>query len=414
MVKRMNKKRLAVYANSTVSTVGSVTLELKKYILGLFPPNFFKKVYIEGTLAENKLSEGDDFSKSENPKLAIQYTFEIDKTRNFGHFTMHSFVDGDLPIYVDSLPIIFENTKDNIFLRTSLTRFKILFDFKIAGNTNLQINNMYHWLMTKMNVGDKRFLPVVINTKISNDVIKLIQLRKGFTTYEELQDYLKTHNCIIERIKESASGNYIYVMYFHSNLLLDFQSLDKEKTDKTGKVENQGLVTFSIEASGNMPSVFYLDLSVPDNYIPEEVDLNSLMSPLYMEFSKFVPKENIEDGFTRLLHEKFISSIEDQDDILELEDIFMETEYQDVIRHALTNKKYVELEQMFRIKLYRDREDVPSDKYLFDYETLSLLTINSYKNYTYDFAIYKHNLNINNYIHQYFNFKPNDFLNRYK
>ena len=82
-------------------------------------------------------------------------------------------------------------------------------------------------------------------------------------------------------------------MAFESNLLFEFNGIDKEKTDKNGKVENQGTVRLSIDISANMPSVFYLDVksNKADDIEPEPADLNSLMTPIFLKYTKFRPPD---------------------------------------------------------------------------------------------------------------------------
>lgn len=407
--------KLVSFSNSTVSVVGSVTLELRKYIMSLFPENFFKKVYIEGTLSENSMANTDEFIKSENPKLGIGYTFDLDKSNNYGHYSMHTYGDGDRTMYNKFLPVIFENKNDDIILRASLTRFKINFDIRMSANTNIQLNNIYHWLQTRLTTGDKKYLKAPINCKINNDIIKVIQLAKDFKTYEELNEYLMDNKMMIQKIRDSSAGKDIYVMAFESNLLFEFNGIDKEKTDKNGKVENQGTVRLSIDISASMPSVFYLDVksSKADTIEPEPADLNSLMTPLFLKYTKFRPPEMIEN-LERFAFEYYVSSDTDEpDDILDLKDVFIEEGYESTLDLITTFKDYTNFNEIFKIKVYRDEKLLPDDEYYIDTRDFTLVTKDAYKNYSHVFGLYVDKLKLNKYVKEKLPMKK-DFLEMYK
>jgi hypothetical protein len=285
----------------------------------------------------------------------------------------------------------------------------------MSANTNIQLNNIYHWLQTRVTAGDKKYLKAPINCKVNNDIIKLIQIAKGFKTYEELNEYLMNNKVLLQKVRDSSTGRDIYSMVFESNLLFEFDSVDKEKTDKNGKVENQGTVRMSINISANMPSIFYLDIKTNkiDEFQPDPPDLNSLMTPLFLKYTRFTPPEFL-NNMERVTFEYYVSSdLDEPDDVLELEDVFKNEGYETTLDLVRMFKDYTIFNEIFKVKVYRDEKELADTEYYINTTDFTLVTKDAFKNYSHVFGLYVDKLKLNKYLKEKLALRK-DFLEMYK
>lgn len=415
-----NKKVFSCRSSSSLSSViGNVSYIVKQFISGLFPPDYFSKVYIDTQLTsvyyEKEFRDGDGVFKSTPPYLVIRPKFQISDDTYFGRLpdwmTTNYFIFKNLE---DNYSPVFFDRQNEIYIYSVPDRIKINFEIDIVSNTRMEQLNIAHYLKNSVMHRSYFYLnDCKLETEVPKYFIKVLAENYNIDMQSkgEKEDFLSyiadgSQNFITEKIKAS-SGNPSYFYIYKTNLLSmfeDFPSIDD------GKQKN--LVDEGFRISDNFSTEFW----VPSNYFLEignrrvmdnigevkEWDIHELgFDRVVLNYTlNFVPDMDLCINGRKFQFVRKIGYITDDNedfDILPIEKIFSD-DMKQVIKY--NNKYGISNEEAFYIKVFYEDKEVNPKNININWEKLELINFHCRTETTYHILLYINKERVNRTIYR--------------
>lgn len=359
-------------SSSIASVVGNVTYVVRNFIESLVPEGYFKTVHMQTALTELEFEKngGFDYKKAEKPILIIKPRIELSDDTLFArmpdwmHTTYHMYKQ------VDYYSPVLQNYDNDIFIYSIPERMRIHFDIQIICSSSMQqINLAYH---LKSAVRHKGWF-LLENTRLETEVplyfIKTIEQHLGLnpsnkTHQAALRRQLQygSHSRITEKIKAS-SGNSAFFYMYSVNLFCNFEDypqLDEGSFD--GMISDGFRITNNLTVDFNCPMNYIMEINglekVPefsDEHLSDQVAGDQLLN---MTYKWDVPKKTA-DGKLLYIRRNYITDVDPIMDELDIVPILGE-DILEVVKYA--RKRYIDLDKLFEITLYKSAEQVNPDK----------------------------------------------------
>ena len=428
-------------ASSTLSNVvGNATLIVKEFMEGLFPPGYFKSVYIDTTMSSLQMQKNpDEVYKRDKPFLVLRPRVTIDDSHIFGRLpdwtytTYFNYTNGK-----DTYVPVFADEQDKIYVYAAPDRIKINYDIEIHCNTKMQQINVAHFL--KGSARHKGYFYIynsVMETEVPKLFIKLISELKGFDLgcpceHADFINYLESNSqsFVTEKIKASnASPCYFYK--YKVNMLSLFEEYpemddgeEKEHINTNFRVIERFSVDFTIPANFFLETKRVVNPEYMENNKWEAIDLDDKVLLNYT--MKMLPEKSININgkiFSLLSKQAYITdSAEDIKITDDKNQRYAEKLYTNGVIHADKNdicyirsntmdvldltgffnqdnlkvieycKKYhQDLNNVFYFKLFENNHIVKQSNIFIDWETYELFNFNVIADGTYHILFYKSN-----------------------
>jgi hypothetical protein len=387
-------------SSSFSSVIGNVSLIVRRFMEGLFPPSFFKYVYIDTSMTSLAF-ENEDVFKHDKPILVIRPKVSLSDDTIFGR----------LPDWMSTNYFVFKNLRNNytpvfvdfdkeIYIYSVPDRIKLTFEIEIICASKMQQINIGQYL--KGSVLHKGYFYLgnsYIETEVPKYFIKTLSnyMNVDMTDATQKSNFLnyldtRSQSFITEKIKTS-SGNPAYFYIYNTNILCQFEDYpqldDGEEKDLTS---TNFRITETFTADFSCPSNFFLETKLPPQPnnppLPDYsllADENGLLLNYTMKF--IPPKElNINNVvFSFLRKQGYITDADPKLDELDLNDFFS-PEMKSVI--AYNNKYKIDNNEVFKINLYREDTQVDPANINIQWDTLTLQNFNPSPQTTYHIFAY--------------------------
>jgi hypothetical protein len=392
-------------ASSSLSgIIGNVAYIVRDFVEGLFPPSFFKHVYIDTSMMQLAFEKEDVF-KYNKPMLIIRPKVSLSDDTIYGRLpdwmSTNYFVFKQLE---GNYTPVFADLEKEIYIYSVPDRLKLTFEIEIVASTKMQQINIGHYLKgSVLHRGYFYLNDSYIETEVPTYFIKTLA---NILNYDlrvpqqksEFLNYLEKHSqsFVTEKIKAS-SGNPAYFYIYSTNLLSMFEDYpqldDGEQKDQT--MSNFRITeTFTVDFS--CPSNFFLEtnsvLTPEQMEIDNETRMNLLGDTIALNYTmNFVPDKEIEVNGKKMKFIRKQGYITDNTttlDELPLDDFFSE-DVKDVI--AYNNKYKIDNDEVFKINLYRESAEVNPANVNVIWSDLVLQNINPSPETTYHIYLYVDN-----------------------
>ena len=397
-------------SSSISNVVGNVTYIVRNFMIGLFPKNFFKSVYIDTAMSQLEM-EKEDIFKKDKPLLIIRPRVSLGENSIFqglpdwmstNHYMFTELQGNYKPVLADE--------ENKVFVYTAPDRIKINYEIEIVTSTKMQQINTAYFL--KGIVLHKSYF-YLNNARIETEVPKYyINLIAEHLEYDlkdvnqriEYGSYLDKYSrsLITEKIKTS-SGNPAYFYIYSANILSMFE--DYPDIDD-GEQNNQISSNFKISEN------FGIEFWCPINYIletgvqPTSEILNNAENDYKLglfdtltvaNFTLQFPIPSTYGEMILLKKQGYLTDTGTEKDILDIRPLFTKG-LSEVISY--NNKYNLDNGEVFHIDLWNDDSKVAEENVNINWSTLVLENIKPLPNTTYHIALYGHNETITRILHR--------------
>jgi hypothetical protein len=395
----MSQIRMCRASSSLSSVIGNVSLVVRDFIVGLFPPSFFKDVYIDTSMT-SLFFEKEDIFKHDKPMLVIKPRVSLSDDNIFGRLpdwmSTNYFIFKELN---NNYTPVFADTEKQIYVYSVPDRVKLTFEIDIVCSSKMQQINVGHFLKgSVLHKGYFYLYDSYIETEVPKYFIKTIADLLNYDLREPQQksDFLnyldsKSQSFITEKIKTS-SGNPAYFYIYSTNILSQFEDypqLDdgeqKEMTMNNFRVSE----TFSVDFS--CPSNFFLETKevLTPEQMQAEPSLEGLEDSILLNYTMtFIPPKEVDINgktFGFLRKQGYITDSSTQLDELPLDEFFSE-DIKSVIQY--NNKYGINNDEVFSINLYKENTLVDPRNVKVLWDTLMLQNWNPSPDTTYHIFLY--------------------------
>src|SRR5574344_546134 len=275
-----NNKVIMVQTAASANTfVSSIVSNVKKYILGAFPKNYFKYIYTDTADTFQEYNKGDTYNKSLHkiiyPSLTITPSLSTDNPVTGLKNILMSSPSLWLPRDINRVyPILLADPDDKYQIYTSSDYIAMNLKFRIAVNSFVQATNAGYWLKSRFDDNifkylDGQHIQVEVPKALVNAIAKIENLFGSsgdeITNQEDLEKLDKLLLQIgmrdkpIIRKKSLNTNKYCYFFEEKENLLTLFKDLDiPESISRENGVEAEYELTFSIQISAWWPNAFIM------------------------------------------------------------------------------------------------------------------------------------------------------------
>jgi hypothetical protein len=389
--------------NTSSASYSSVLGLVRQYMLSLFPPDFFKYIFIRNSVHSVTAAKDDDNSRmvNEKPNLAINMNLEPLQAS----FNGDAFILGNMQVLRNAwgYPHIYSriawDQNEKIYITALSIRNKFAFDISMQVNSEIQAINLQGYLRAKLGSERPVFLnkraievplpPSIIGTIASARKVDLsdpTQRIEFNTTLTKISDGRITYKL------HKSSGKMMYFYRYATNLMFKVTSFDAIENEVENKsllsstvkfsieVEYDAHVNFIVEAYQNLPPPVFGD------YIFTDLGFSTV---LHWTLHQVVVSQ-LDDGKKVAFATDIITDINDLMDITEFKPFMNPT----VVKYidSLETKEIKEqklVPALFRdgVRLALDTIDSPGD-FSVDWETYTLTVITPRLNYDYRFVVY--------------------------
>lgn len=407
----MGKKISVCRSSSSMSSImGNVTYVIKNFMIGLFPKEFFKSVYVDTMLSQIEL-EREDIFKKEKPLLIIRPKITLDENTVFG--MLPDWISTNHYIYTDLVgnykPVFYDDI-NKIFMYTAPDRIKMNFEIEIHLPTKMQqINTAYYFKGSVLQRSYFYLNDVRLETEIPKYYVSLIADSLQYNLKEPIRrtdfaEYLDKYSksLITEKIKTS-SGNPAY-FYIHScNILSMFESLDIDDGESNNQIVSNFKINMNLGTEFWTPLNYILETEIPLSPEALEEAEELFKTEYFISESEYVNNFTLQfviperSGDKILLRKQGYITDDTTRDILDIASLFNKDLGQ-VIKY---NTKYsLDNDEVFHIDLWDNDSKVARENVLIDWSKLHLTNMNCLPNTTYHLALYGKQETINRILYR--------------
>lgn len=397
---------------SSSSLYGNVGCAIRQLILSKFPYNYFQYTNISTEIAFHNLrrqfgsNTNNEISKRKYPQLIVQPSYQVPDQDGFLQNVPLTKNDMDIQSNIDRR-YLFEVIKDKQYdwsLKFKLNRDRIEYDVQVITQTLHQQLDIYKAMMNQMTWDRTFYYPAALEAVIPKTMVEYMSrlCNMDIYTYPEfIPMFLRHLNSVsgypITYKVRNASATDEFFMYYQHNLVVTYTDLQLESANKKGMMDESYTITFRVIVDFNLPGLFILDgaesnLSKIKGIL---VDKTSIGKGYDQDLDEFIPLFSLSGFYNRFpqrrdgltLYGSFLFTSEEKTD-QDTADIglLIEPDHQKAIRFHV---KYGMLDETIcKVYVMKDSEELNSDQYRVNWDTMKIEYKNPDSKATYRVAIY--------------------------
>lgn len=397
---------------SSSSLYGNVGCAIRQLILSKFPYNYFQYTNISTEIAFHNLrrqfgsNTNNEISKRKYPQLIVQPSYQVPDQDGFLQNVPLTKNDMDIQSNIDRR-YLFEVIKDKQYdwsLKFKLNRDRIEYDVQVITQTLHQQLDIYKAMMNQMTWDRTFYYPAALEAVIPKTMVEYMSRLCNMDIYnypEFIPMFLRHLNSIsgypITYKVRNASATDEFFMYYQHNLVVTYTDLQLESANKKGMVDESYTITFRVIVDFNLPGLFILD-GAESNLAKIKgilVDKTSIGKGYDQDLDEFIPLFSLSGFYNRFpqrrdgltLYGSFLFTSEEKTD-QDTADIglLIEPDHQKAIRFHV---KYGMLDETIcKVYVMKDSEELSSDQYRVNWDTMKIEYKNPDPKATYRVAIY--------------------------
>jgi len=394
---QLNNNIMSCFISTSVSSVvGNLTTVAKDYIESKFPRNYFKEVHVTTEISSSEMKEdADDVKKKRLPILSINPIFMPSANDTLMESYPRWRRGGKRYMFRDTksryYPVFFDDVND-IYVWAIPNRIKVNFEMKVKVASSMRQMDLIYYIRQRMGTSGYSFLNEQrLETEIPKSIIKGMTQLTGVDTTDndqvlEFLNYLQRYsNGYVTRKNNLSSGNPMYQFAYGSNILIHGESGSEGDKEKINMVEKESNVSFAFSFETWIPSTFILESKNEVTYDNEEEYVFDDENISFAQSFNIKPNR-IRGHKSELRWEGYVTDVNKTIDTVELESLFTEKQKK-VIRYLIDNS--LNIDEVFEMVSFRDMKELVKDiDYTFDWDTLTLTSINPHQNYTHFVGLY--------------------------
>lgn len=381
---------------SAAHTYGNVLAFVEKYILDLFPKDYFKTIHINSKIEHRQMIQTDlrALGKKANPKIIFRprianmdedrflkdtllATRMYDNYNNWGGTNLQSF---------------FVDNQHGFEIKYQLNRSVMYMDVTCVFGTYIQQINMAHMLQNRIPIGHPSKLETCLESYIPTDMINamsaMIQLpvvdKEGCT--KEFMEYLNGHsNFPITYKLSGATGKREFYRYYPTLVEVLINDISTDDGEKAGQVMTSFQMSFSVRVEFNNTGYYYIYGKDLEKYtIPSIPDDNN--GELIPVFTDIMTHEdlNVKPGWH--LYNQASCRLESVNDHINITELMNSSITRTITFH---HQNGLPCNEFLDIRIRRQGELLTEGKdYIINYDTMDVLFHNRTVYYTYKILIY--------------------------
>lgn len=397
---------------SSSSLYGNVGCAIRQLILSKFPYNYFQYTNISTEIAFHNLrrqfgsNTNNEISKRKYPQLIVQPSYQVPDQDGFLQNVPLTKNDMDIQSNIDRR-YLFEVIKDKQYdwsLKFKLNRDRIEYDVQVITQTLHQQLDIYKAMMNQMTWDRTFYYPAALEAVIPKTMVEYMSrlCNMDIYTYPEfIPMFLRHLNSVsgypITYKVRNASATDEFFMYYQHNLVVTYTDLQLESANKKGMVDESYTITFRVIVDFNLPGLFILD-GAENNLAKIKgilVDKTSIGKGYDQDLDEFIPLFSLSgfynrfpqrrDGLTLYGSFLFTSEEKSNQDTADI-GLLIEPDHQKAIRFHV---KYGMLDETIcKVYVMKDSEELSSDQYRVNWDTMKIEYKNPDPKATYRVAIY--------------------------
>lgn len=397
---------------SSSSLYGNVGCAIRQLILSKFPYNYFQYTNISTEIAFHNLrrqfgsNTNNEISKRKYPQLIVQPSYQVPDQDGFLQNVPLTKNDMDIQSNIDRR-YLFEVIKDKQYdwsLKFKLNRDRIEYDVQVITQTLHQQLDIYKAMMNQMTWDRTFYYPAALEAVIPKTMVEYMSRLCNMDIYnypEFIPMFLRHLNSVsgypITYKVRNASATDEFFMYYQHNLVVTYTDLQLESANKKGMVDESYTITFRVIVDFNLPGLFILD-GAESNLAKIKgilVDKTSIGKGYDQDLDEFIPLFSLSGFYNRFpqrrdgltLYGSFLFTSEEKSD-QDTADIglLIEPDHQKAIRFHV---KYGMLDETIcKVYVMKDSEELSSDQYRVNWDTMKIEYKNPDPKATYRVAIY--------------------------
>lgn len=397
---------------SSSSLYGNVGCAIRQLILSKFPYNYFQYTNISTEIAFHNLrrqfgsNTNNEISKRKYPQLIVQPSYQVPDQDGFLQNVPLTKNDMDIQSNIDRR-YLFEVIKDKQYdwsLMFKLNRDRIEYEVQVVTQTLHQQLDIYKAMMNQMTWDRTFYYPAALEAVIPKTMIEYMSKLCNMDIYnypEFIPMFLRHLNSVsgypITYKVRNASATDEFFMYYQHNLVVTYTDLQLESANKKGMVDESYTITFRVIVDFNLPGLFILN-GAESNLAKIKgilVDKTSIGKGYDQDLDEFIPLFSLSGFYNRFpqrrdgltLYGSFLFTSEEKTD-QDTADIglLIEPDHQKAIRFHV---KYGMLDETIcKVYVMKDSEELSSDQYRVNWDTMKIEYKNPDSKATYRVAIY--------------------------
>lgn len=397
---------------SSSSLYGNVGCAIRQLILSKFPYNYFQYTNISTEIAFHNLrrqfgsNTNNEISKRKYPQLIVQPSYQVPDQDGFLQNVPLTKNDMDIQSNIDRR-YLFEVIKDKQYdwsLMFKLNRDRIEYEVQVVTQTLHQQLDIYKAMMNQMTWDRTFYYPAALEAVIPKTMIEYMSKLCNMDIYnypEFIPMFLRHLNSVsgypITYKVRNASATDEFFMYYQHNLVVTYTDLQLESANKKGMVDESYTITFRVIVDFNLPGLFILN-GAESNLAKIKgilVDKTSIGKGYDQDLDEFIPLFSLSGFYNRFpqrrdgltLYGSFLFTSEEKTD-QDTADIglLIEPDHQKAIRFHV---KYGMLDETIcKVYVMKDSEELSSDQYRVNWDTMKIEYKNPDPKATYRVAIY--------------------------
>ena len=404
---------LSLAAPSLAHTVGNVTQKFTKKLREIFGKGYFKTVHIDSRIAyvEHGYNSKKEHFHKNNPTLAIRPSIDLTNDDIFLHhclLTTNKYGQNFGVGGQNMLPFFYDpEIGCSIFYL--LDRVRVIFGVYMEFDTVIEQINAHATFNAFYTPDTIMYERTAIEIHIPHQFMQMVSIDSGIPIYDEngsverFLKYVNSHCCkpVTFQMKTSTA-NEEFFMYYPLNIEWIITDVDRSELDKKGFASEKAYMTFTLSTEFNTCQLFAYRAPEDSDSIKHEftnVEIRvpdfkgqPLIVPIITYENMFDPED--EHGWKYFTSRMYKVDSNEGDDVLDLSKIFEGTNLKDIIQyhnlHGIDNHLLMDVHvDMAGVKLVEGRD------YVFDYNTLQLITKKVNTIVTYRFYIYVNNEYVN-------------------
>jgi hypothetical protein len=389
---------LACRASSTISSImGNITGIVKEHLQTRFPAGYIKNVIINTTQASTNMADnGDNVFNKTLPMMSLRPNFDINADNLFGSLPYwhnaweHIYKN---PRY--NYRGVFFNDQDGYYIYSIPDRISFSFDVKVMVSSYMQKIDLVNFIRQVYNINGYYYLNgIPLETQVPNLFISILMQQMGTDvnnpdSLQKFNDYLKQFSSgYLNPKKNLSNGNTMYSYRYFSNILCKMSDLNVDDTDKVGQIDNNSTVSFRFTTELWVPANFILEttaLEAPPTNLQQD-PLLTTDTGFSISFTGRIAPAQTMGNLSLLINQSYITDVNVAVDELDITDLF-NSQVSGVIGYNIDTS--IDNWSMFDIIVTQDSKQLVKDTdFTFDWNTLTLRTINPLYNMTYNVSIY--------------------------
>ena len=411
----MRRGNAAMAIPSLSHTIGNVTFKFTKMFKEMFGKKFFKYVHVNSRMAYTEFvkNNGREFIHKNKPILSVNPSYELDNDDIFlyNSLLVSNVYGQNYGVGGQNLFPFIVDRKIGSVLYYMMDRIRVNFGCAIILDTYQEQMNAYAAMLYMYIPNQIYYMRTAIEIHIPHQLIQMLSIDTGIPIYDEhgsvekFLRYLNANSCkpVTFQMKTS-SGQEEFFMYYPLNIEYVFSDISISDLEKKGFVSNSATITFQMTAELNCvqaftyvapPNVksalcseeFRADIVVPD------FKGSQLIVPIFSYENMFEDRDK--DGWKYFTSRLYKVESDKEPDVFDISSIFESTNIKDIVEYH--NKYGLDNHLVMSVDVFDGigNQLEEGKDYKFDYENLTLTTINVNTYMTYRFVIYVNNEYIN-------------------